>query len=386
MATNCHGRLFYEYMNSLLSDLVPLHAWSPKGNPSLLISGPCSAESRKQILQSARQLSQIKELDYLRAGVWKPRTRPNSFEGHGLPALEWLQEAMEETGLKTAIEVANGEHVEAALKAGISLLWVGARTTVNPFSVQEISDALSGVDVPVLVKNPISPDLNLWLGALERIHSAGIRKLGAVHRGFTSYDAHPYRNAPRWEIALQLKGMVPHLPVICDPSHIAGKRNLLKDVAQRALDLAFDGLMIESHPKPEVAWSDAEQQIKQEDLEAFLSALNHRENKSEEQVFLDRLHQLRLLIDSLDEDMLNLLERRLRVTEEIGRYKQEHNVTIFQLERWNEILGSRTRRAKELGLDPAFIHKFWMALHQEGIQVQARVMERGEKETAKVSG
>lgn len=359
----------------LLSEIVPLKHWLEDQSDFLRISGPCSAETPEQVLAVMQALAKQPGLHFVRFGVWKPRTRPNSFEGNGKPALEWLRESAAQTGLKQMVEVADAQHVEAALDAGIEALWIGARTTVNPFSVQNIADALRGIDIPVFVKNPISPDLPLWLGALERVHAVGIRKLVAVHRGFTSYDAHPYRNAARWEIPLQLKGMVPELPVICDPSHIAGRRDLVFEVAQRALDFGMQGLMVESHPNPDAAWSDAAQQLNVQDLEQFWSKLEYTHSAGISPEFNNRLWALRKLIDSLDEDLLNVLARRMEYTREIGQHKAEHNITLFQLERWNEILETRSRRAAELGLDAEFIRTLWMDMHQRGLEVQAKAVE-----------
>lgn len=362
-------------MKPLLSDILPLNQWLADQSDFLKISGPCSAETPEQVHAVMQNLAALPGLHFVRFGVWKPRTRPNSFEGNGKIALAWLRDAAKGSDLKQMIEVADAQHVEAALEAGIEALWIGARTTVNPFSVQSIADALRGVDVPVFVKNPISPDLPLWLGALERVHASGIRKLVAVHRGFTSYDAHPYRNAARWEIPLQLKGMIPELPVICDPSHIAGRRDLVPEVAQKALDFGMQGLMVESHPNPEAAWSDAAQQLNIQDLPDFWARLEYSSRSGASPEFNNRLWALRKLIDSLDEDLLNVLARRMEYTREIGQHKAEHNITLFQLERWNEILETRTRRAGELGLDADFIRTVWMDMHQRGLEVQAKAVE-----------
>lgn len=362
-------------MNPLLDDILPLKQWLADQSDFLKISGPCSAESPEQVFQVMECLALQPGLHFARFGVWKPRTRPNSFEGNGKPALAWLRESVAKTGLKQMVEVADAHHVEAALEAGIEAVWIGARTTVNPFSVQSIADALKGIDIPVFVKNPISPDLPLWLGALERVYAAGIRKLVAVHRGFTAYDAYPYRNAARWEIPLQLKVMLPNLPVICDPSHIAGKRDRVFEVAQRALDLGMQGLMVEAHPNPDAAWSDPAQQLHLNQLAEFWNKLEFSSSSGPSAEFNDRLWALRKLIDSLDEDLLNVLARRMEYTREIGKHKAEHNITLFQLERWNEILQTRTRRAAELGLDADFIRTVWMNMHQRGLEIQAKSLE-----------
>jgi chorismate mutase len=356
--------------------IAPLSSWFPSGSRIPLISGPCSAETREQVLVSAKELAAGEHVSFMRAGVWKPRTRPNAFEGSGAIALEWLAEAKHIYKLPFAVEVANAEHVALAIEAGADLLWIGARTTVNPFSVQEIADALVGLDLPVMVKNPINPDINLWIGALERLHRAGIRKLAAIHRGFSALDAQPYRNSPRWEIAVQLKTGFPQLPLFCDPSHIAGKRSLVLEVAQNALDLAMDGLMIEAHPSPHEAWSDASQQLNFSELNALMNTLQPRQTTSEDLDFNNKLHQLRRVIDSIDIELLQLLAKRLEIIQDIGVYKQENNVTFFQPERWQEILQSRSRTATELGLDRGFIKRIMAEVHKEGLIIQARVIDR----------
>jgi chorismate mutase len=354
---------------------APLNEWFP-GNPvKAIIAGPCSAETPEQVLQIAKSLAASGRVHLMRAGIWKPRTRPNSFEGSGAPALEWLAEARRVTGLPFAVEVANAEHVVAALEAKTDVLWIGARTTVNPFSVQEIADALEGVDIPVMVKNPINPELNLWIGALERLNRSGITKLAAIHRGFSGMDSQPYRNSPRWEIPVQLKTLLPQIPIFCDPSHIAGKREYLQEIAQYAVDLAMDGLMLETHPSPELAWSDADQQVSPEGLFRLLDELHWRVENSTDSEVMRQLQQMRRLIDSLDEELLRLLARRMQITEEIGEFKKENNVTIFQPERWQEILKTRSRLAEELKLNKSFIRKMMMDVHKEGLMIQARLLE-----------
>jgi chorismate mutase len=367
----------------LHSDFQPaaIQTWWP--NPALprLISGPCSAETEAQVLETARRIKVQGKAQYLRAGIWKPRTRPNSFEGVGEIGLEWMQAARAETGLPITTEVATAAHVEACLKHGFDMLWIGARTTVNPFSVQEIADALQGVDIPVLVKNPINPDLQLWIGALERIYNAGIRKLAAVHRGFSYYGKSIYRNKPMWEIPIALKAHFENLPIICDPSHISGRRDLLQPVAQKALDLGMDGLMLESHITPDEAWSDAKQQITPEKLTELIDALNVRSVVLDDPAFANELHALRSRIDKIDEEIIQLLGQRLQVTREIGLYKKDHHITVLQLERWKEIVQSRTAWAKELGLTDEFIERFLEQLHKESIRNQTWLMNNGMKPT-----
>jgi len=362
-------------MGTVNIEVTPLSEWFPGTPGKAIIAGPCSAETREQVLGLSRALAASGRVHLMRAGVWKPRTRPNSFEGSGAPALEWLVEARSETGLPFGVEVANAEHVIQALEAKTDVLWIGARTTVNPFSVQEIADAIAGVDIPVLVKNPINPDLNLWIGAFERLYQAGITKLAAIHRGFSGMDSQPYRNSPRWEIPVQLKTLLPQIPVLCDPSHIAGKRAYLHEIAQYAVDLAMDGLMLETHPDPVNAWSDAEQQVTPEALFALLDGLSWRVENTTDSEVAQRLLQLRRVIDSLDEELLRLLARRMQIIEEIGSFKKENNVTIFQPERWQEILRTRSRLADELQLNKSFIRRLLMDVHKEGLSIQARLLE-----------
>ncbi len=355
---------------------LPTHAFASWGlglDRPLLIAGPCSAESREQVLDTARGIrTHAPGVAVLRAGIWKPRTRPESFEGLGAPALEWLQEAKATTGLLTFTEVATAEHVEACLKAGIDMLWIGARTTPNPFSVQEIADALKGVDIPVFVKNPINPDLQLWVGALERLARAGITRLAAIHRGFSWFERTPYRNSPMWEFPIRLKAAFPGLELVCDPSHVAGARSRVPEVAQQALDLNFSGLMVETHRDPAKALSDAEQQLSPAGLGELLASLIFRQ-ASPDTIAGDRLQQLRDLIDQLDEEIVQKLGARMDIAERIGEYKQEHNVAILQPERWERILRRQLRLGAGLGLDPAFIEAFMNAIHQESIRRQGSV-------------
>ncbi len=341
----------------------------------LLIAGPCSAESPEQLMAVAQGLKGM-GISVMRAGVWKPRTRPNSFEGKGKEALTWIKEVKQETGLAFAIEVANPAHVELACEAGIEILWVGARTTVNPFTVQEIADALPGTDKVVLVKNPINPELSLWIGALERLNRAGIQKLGAIHRGFSSFQKSRFRNQPLWQIALELKILHPDLPLIADPSHIAGNRNMIFEVSQKALDLDYDGLMIETHPDPDHALSDAQQQVTPHRLAEIIKDLRVAERLSSNALFLNQLEALREKIDHLDQELIDLLSTRTKLTEQIGEYKKENNVTVFQLERWNEIMSTRPEWASLVHLSPDFIRELYKIIHDESIRIQTEIMNK----------
>ena len=349
-----------------------LNEWGLATEKPLIISGPCSAETEEQVLATARELKKA-GVTIFRAGIWKPRTRPNSFEGVGNEGLEWLKKVKQETGMLIATEIANVKHVYEALKAGVDILWIGARTSVNPFAVQEIADALKGVDIPVLVKNPINPDLELWIGAMERFNQAGITKIGAIHRGFSSYEQTKFRNAPQWQIPIELKRRYPDLPLICDPSHIAGDSSLIAPISQKAMDIDFDGLMIESHINPKEAWSDAKQQITPSDLETLVSGLVRTEVKPEN-VSLTDLEDLRYKIDQYDQDLMNLLAKRMEIAEAIGTYKKNNNMTILQTNRWDEILNSRIRRGKELNLSESLIVSIFEAIHDESIDKQEYIL------------
>lgn len=339
-----------------------------------VISGPCSAETESQLLTTARLLAATGKVDALRAGIWKPRTRPGQFEGAGLDGLKWLAMAKAETGLPISTEVANAAHVEACLKAGVDILWIGARTTVNPFSVQEIADALQGVSVPVMVKNPVNPDLELWMGALERIERAGIKQVAAIHRGFSSFEKGPFRNAPMWDLAIELKTRVPGLEMFCDPSHISGNRELLSMVAQKALDLDMAGLMIESHLNPDAAWSDAKQQVTPANLVTLLNNLVVRTASVNDKSFKDTLAVLRDQIDHIDDEIMQKLANRMNISREIGQYKKDNNVTILQVNRWEEIIQTRVALGKAMGLDEGFTRDLLRLVHHESIQVQTKVM------------
>lgn len=356
-----------------------LSTWLPSATRPVIISGPCSAETENQTVLTAKQIAATGKVHALRAGIWKPRTRPDQYEGAGEPGLKWLTLAGKETGLPVTTEVANAVHVEACLKAGVDFLWVGARTTVNPFSVQEIADALKGVDIPVLVKNPVNPDIELWMGALERLNKAGVKKLAAIHRGFSSFDKGPFRNAPMWDIAIELKTRVPELDILCDPSHICGARDLIPFIAQKALDLDMAGLMIESHINPDAAWSDAKQQVTPAVLSTIIDNLIVRTVSTENKKFKDRLTLLREQIDLLDDEIMNKFSERMKISEKIGEYKKENNVTILQVKRWEEIIQTRVELGKAMGLSEEFMTELLKLIHHESIQVQTKVMNRTEK-------
>ncbi|WP_017732299.1 prephenate dehydrogenase [Nafulsella turpanensis] len=354
--------------------ISPITEWIPNLQRPLVISGPCSAETEEQVMETCQQLAATGKVDVLRAGIWKPRTRPNNFEGVGTVGLEWLKKAKEATGIRTAVEVANKQHVEEALQHGVDILWIGARTTVNPFSVQEIADALQGVDIPVLIKNPINADLELWLGAIERISGAGITKLGAIHRGFAKYGETKYRNAPQWQLPVEMKRRLPDLPMICDPSHICGNRELLAEVSQQAMDLNYTGLMIESHISPEKALSDAKQQVKPERLAQIINELVLREGYEGKVLVDDTLQGLRNQVDQCDSEIFTMLSQRMQVVESIGQYKKKNKLTILQTSRWNDILEQSFARGEKLGLSRDFIEKYLKAVHQESINHQSAVM------------
>lgn len=346
--------------------------WMKAGSHPYLIAGPCSVESEQQIMQTASAIAKTGLASALRGGVWKPRTSPGNFEGMGAEALPWLKKAGEANNLPVITEVANARHVEQALKAGIDMLWIGARTTVNPFYVQEIADALRGVDIPVMVKNPIHPEVKLWLGAIERVKKAGVNKLVAIHRGFFSYQSQVFRNEPRWEVYFELRRLDPDLPVICDPSHIAGKRELLKEVCQSAIDLGIGGFMIETHIDPAHALSDPEQQVTPEALETLIRGLETRTDMVNDDQFIHQLEHLRSQIDRVDEELLATLKRRIQIVEEIGEVKNENQVTIFQMKRWFSILENRKELALKLNLDPQIVHELFQAIHKYSIDVQIK--------------
>lgn len=349
--------------------------WLNKDGKPVLIAGPCSVETEEQMIQTAQRLKATGKVDMLRGGIWKPRTRPGMFEGIGAKGLPWMQKARELTGLPICTEVAKASHVELALEFGVDVLWVGARTTVNPFSVQEIADALRGVDIPVLVKNPINPDLALWLGAIERFEKVGITKMGGIHRGFSSASEKIFRNRPQWQMAIDFKTERPDMPIINDPSHICGRRDLLASVAQKAMDLNFDGLMIESHITPDEAWSDAKQQITPEVLADMINALKVR-SAEVGSAAKTKLDLLRKDIDLLDEELIHVLSNRMKVAREIGQYKKDNNITILQSDRWKEILEKFATKAEQNKLGVDFITKVIKAVHDESITQQEEIYNK----------
>ena len=336
-----------------------------------VIAGPCSAETEEQVMRTARELAS-KGCHNFRAGVWKPRTKPGGFEGHGEKALPWMKEVKEETGMLVATEVATPEHAELALKYGIDILWVGARTSANPFAMQALADSLKGIDVPVLVKNPVNPDLELWIGALERLNQAGVKRLGAIHRGFSTYDKKIYRNLPMWQIPIELHRRIPDLPIICDPSHIGGNRELVAPLCQQAMDLGFDGLIVESHCEPDKAWSDAKQQVTPDVLDYILSLLVIRS----ETHTTEGISQLRRQIDEIDNQLMELLSKRMRVCREIGQYKKEHNMTVLQAARYTEILEKRGAQGALCGMSPRFVANVFENIHEESVRQQVEIINK----------
>ena len=340
-----------------------------------VIAGPCSAETYEQLYTVTKAVHDL-GVKTVRAGVWKPRTRPNTFEGVGAEALEWIESIKKEIPVKFAIEVANTGHVELALEHKIDIVWLGARTTVNPFTVQEIADALKGTDIPVMVKNPVNPDLALWIGCIERIANAGNREIAAIHRGFSSYKDTRYRNEPLWRLPIELKSRLPQVPLICDPSHIAGDSSMIYEIAQKALDLDYDGVMIETHPDPGKAWSDSKQQVDPVQLAGILKGLKLRQDTCDDLMFKSKLEELRKKIDSIDHDLVENLANRVKIIEEIGQYKKENDVTILQLERWKSILSSRKEWGKSLQLNTDFIEELYKAIHSESIRKQTEIFNR----------
>ena len=351
-------------------ELQPLNLPSDNERP-FVIAGPCSAETEEQVMTTARQLAS-EGCHMFRAGVWKPRTKPGGFEGNGEVALPWMRQVKEETGMLVATEVATPEHVELALKYGVDILWVGARTTANPFAVQALADSLRGIDVPVFVKNPVNPDLELWIGAMERINQAGVKRMAAIHRGFSSYDKKIYRNMPMWQIAIELHRRIPDLPIICDPSHIGGRRELIAPLCQQAMDLGFDGLIVESHCDPDKAWSDAKQQVTPDVLNYILSLLVVRS----ETFSTEGISQLRSQIDELDNQLMELLAKRMRICREIGQYKKEHNMTILQAARYNEILEKRGAQGTLCGMGSDFVIKVFENIHEESVRQQMEIINQ----------
>lgn len=350
--------------------LIPLNIKGCGLRP-FVIAGPCSAETEEQVMSTARQLASL-GCNVYRAGVWKPRTKPGGFEGHGEKALPWLKRVKEETGMSVATEVATPEHVELVLEYGIDIIWIGARTSANPFAMQALADSLSGVDIPVLVKNPINPDLELWIGAMERLNQAGIKRLAAIHRGFSSYDNKIYRNAPMWQIPIELRRRIPELPIICDPSHIGGRRNLIAPLSQQAMDLGFDGLIVETHCSPNEAWSDAAQQVTPDGLYNILSQLTIRDGH----IDIESIHGLREQIDALDNNLVELLSNRMNICRKIGSYKKEHNMTVLQANRYKEIIDKRGAQGELFGMDSEFVKHIFELVHEESVRQQMEVINK----------
>jgi chorismate mutase len=349
--------------------IKPLQDWGISHQGPFIIAGPCSAESEEQLVETAQGLKGL-PVSLLRAGIWKPRTRPGCFEGVGEKGLAWLKAAGEAAGIPVTTEVATPQHVEACLKAGIDVLWIGARTTVNPFSVQPIADALKGVDIPVMVKNPINPDIELWLGTMERLNQSGITKLAAIHRGFTAYKKSKFRNKPNWKIPIELRRRVPDLPMFCDPSHISGVRSLVPEVAQTALDLTFDGLMIESHINPSVALSDAKQQLTPADLGKLLETLTPTKSSTDGAAVKEQILAMRTIIDEIDKAVIGLVAQRMEVAKSLGKFKKQHNISLFQPRRWKETLMSRIESGVERGLSEDFLLRVYQYIHEESIRHQ----------------
>ena len=353
-----------------MKEILPLFPGLDLKRP-IIIAGPCSVESEAQVLTTARQLA-ADGIKIFRGGIWKPRTSPGGFEGIGEIGLPWMKRVKEETGMLIATEVATKAHVELALEAGIDLVWIGARTSANPFAVQEIADSIaaSGKDIPVLVKNPVNPDLELWIGAMKRIYNAGVHRIGAIHRGFSSYGKHLYRNLPQWHIPIELQRRYPNLPILCDPSHITGKRELIASVSQQALDMNFDGLIIESHCNPDEAWSDKNQQLTPEVLNLIINTLVLRDTNTS----TENLSLLRKQIDQINDELLELLAKRMRVTREIGQYKKEHKMPVVQQTRYNDLMERLVKNGEELGLKENFVKSILSAIHEESVNQQLEIV------------
>ena len=352
-----------------MNGIKPIKFCGVDSRRPVVIAGPCSAETEEQVMETAKNLAK-NGVRIFRAGIWKPRTKPGGFEGVGSVGLTWLQEVKKETGMLVATEVANKQHVEEALNAGVDVLWIGARTSANPFAMQEIADSLVGADVPVLVKNPVNPDLELWIGAMQRIYNAGIRQIGAIHRGFSAYGKHLYRNMPQWHIPIELRRRMPELTLICDPSHIGGKRELVAPLSQQAMDMGFDGLIVESHCDPDSAWSDKSQQVTPEVLNFILNMLVVRDTTQT----TESLTLLRQQIDQIDNDLLEALSKRMRISREIGQYKKEHSMPVVQTGRYDDILNSRAAAAEELGMNGDFMKTVYQAIHEESVRQQIEVL------------
>lgn len=361
--------------NAKRMDIAPLSEWGMFTEPRpSVIAGPCSAESEIQIMETARQLKSF-GINVFRAGIWKPRTHPGSFEGVGVPGLKWLQRVKRELGMKVATEVASEKHVFECLKYGVDVVWLGARTTANPFLVQEIAEALKDVDIPVLVKNPVNPDLDLWIGALERLNRCGIRKLGVIHRGFSTFEKSRFRNSPEWQVAIELRSLYPEMPFFCDPSHMAGCKDYIAELSQRAMDLGLDGLMVESHCDPTCALSDAKQQLTPEELEhLLLQELVVRDADSDNPEYKENIDQLRAKIDVIDENLLYVLGSRMKLCRQIGEYKKENNIAILQTSRWDSILSNMVEKGREHGLSEEFVKVLFNTIHEESVQIQNDIL------------
>ena len=359
-------------------DLIPLYEWGMFTEPRpSVVAGPCSAESEEQVMETAKGLRDL-GINVFRAGIWKPRTHPGSFEGVGASGLKWLQKAKKEYGLKISTEVASEKHVFECIKYGVDLVWLGARTTANPFLVQEIADALKDSDIPVLVKNPVNPDLDLWIGALERLNQAGIKKLGVIHRGFSTFDKIQYRNDPQWQVAIELRSRYPELPFFVDPSHMGGSKDYIREISQRSLDLGFEGLMIESHCNPSCALSDAKQQLTPDELSDLLyKQITVRDADSDAQEWKENIHQLRAKIDVIDENLLYALGSRMKISRMIGEYKKNNNIAILQTSRWDAILAKVVEKGQEYGLTEGFVKDVFNAIHEASVEVQNDVISGG---------
>jgi chorismate mutase len=360
---------------TLKLDINPIQKWLPSIDNPLLIAGPCSLETENQAMETARLLAKDKRVFVYRGGVWKPRTRPGSFEGIGSIGLKWLQMVKEETGLMVGTEIANAQHTEEALKAGLDVIWIGARSTASPFVVQEIADVLKGTDAVVMVKNPVNPDVQLWMGAIERISQAGIKNIVAIHRGFTPFSETKYRNFPNWQTFIELRRLMPNLPIICDPSHIAGKREYLFEISQKAFDMGMDGLMLESHIDPSCALSDAAQQLTPADLAKLLDKLVIKHENANNPEFENHLDVLRNRIDSIDAELLETLASRIAIVREIGKYKKDNNVTALQIGRWSQLMESRVGLGKKLEINETFVKILFQLIHEDSVRMQTEIMD-----------
>lgn len=358
-------------------DIIPLYEWGMFTEPKpSVVAGPCSAETEEQVMETAKGLKDM-GINVFRAGIWKPRTHPGCFEGIGVEGLKWFQRVKKEYGLKVSTEVASEKHVYECLKYGVDLLWLGARTTANPFLVQEIADALKGTDIPVLVKNPVNADLDLWIGALERLNRAGVKKLGVIHRGFSTFDKIKYRNDPQWQIAIELRSRYPELPFFVDPSHMGGSKDYIHEISQRSLDLGFEGLMIESHCNPSAAWSDAKQQLVPEELSDLLyNKLTVRDVDSDSPEWKENIDQLRAKIDVIDENLLYALGSRMKISRQIGEYKRDNNIAIIQASRWDSLLGKVVEKGKEYGLTENFLNDVFNAIHEASVEIQNEIISK----------